>query len=66
MGWEGFVQQSPKTLADTGGINDDILRAPTFNKGFQLTKEGEVVAAGPLPAMDDTVFCVRAFETQLG
>jgi len=31
-GWEGFVQQSPKTFANTSGINDDILWAPTFDQ----------------------------------
>jgi hypothetical protein len=52
---EGFIQQGPKTLANTGGIHDDIFRAPTPGKGFQLTKEGEMVAAGPLPTVKDAV-----------
>jgi len=52
---EGFVEQSPETFTHAGGVHDNVEGVPGFGEGFELTKDGEVVLAGPFNPVKDAV-----------
>ncbi|HVM70606.1 MAG TPA: hypothetical protein VMT91_02525, partial [Anaerolineales bacterium] len=52
---KGTVEQGPKAFANTGGVDDDMLRMPGRGEGLELAKNGKVVFANPTVARQDMV-----------
>ena len=52
---KGFVEHGPQPLADTGGVDDDVLGQPRFGKGLYFAEDGDVILTRPLLEMNCTV-----------
>ena len=52
---KGFVEHGPQSLADAGGVDDDVLRYPQFGKSLDFAENGDVILTRPLLEVNGAV-----------